>query len=109
MGDEGVAALASVVRQGRFEQLEYFDISENGSITDQGIKVLMQAIEARGLPKLKTLKLQGLNTSNVTLAGIQDFAITIIDGSPVLGELIVNPEYQEMVDDIRQAVAAIVL
>lgn len=109
MGKESVAAVASLIRQGRFEQLAYLNTSENGGISDQGVMVLAQAIEARGLPKLDMLELQGLDTARVTLAGIQGLAISIIDGSPVLGELIVNSEYQEMVDEMRQAVADIVL
>lgn len=40
MGDEGIAALASLVGQGRMEQLTELDISQNAALTQQGIITL---------------------------------------------------------------------
>jgi hypothetical protein len=53
MSDRGMAALESVVRHGRLERLEELNLSNNKSVTDDGIIALAQEIDARGLPKLR--------------------------------------------------------
>ena len=52
LGDEGIAALAFLVEQGRMEQLESLSISENDALTQQGIITLAREIGVRGLPML---------------------------------------------------------
>lgn len=48
MGDRGLAALASMIRMGRFEGLESLKLSYNEDVTDEGICVLAQAVEDTG-------------------------------------------------------------
>jgi len=82
MGDEGIAALASLVSHGRMEQLEEFVISQNAALTQQGIITLARAIDARGLPMLETLEMSRL--TNLTAVGIGAIALAVIKGCPRL-------------------------
>jgi len=82
MGDEGIAALASLVSHGRMEQLEELDISLNAALTQQGIITLARAIDARGLPMLETLEMSRL--TNLTAVGIGGIALAVIKGCPRL-------------------------
>ncbi len=58
MGDKGMAAIASLITTGRFEQLVWISVSHNEEATDRGICVFARALQAagnRGLPVLATL------------------------------------------------------
>jgi HEAT repeat protein len=72
MGDEGIGALACLISQGRMEQLEELSLSSNSGVTRQGIIALAEAIDARGLPKLRALNLDGLvrETDDETVLGL---------------------------------------
>lgn len=47
-GDQGMAALARVIREGRFELLEDIDLSHNLNVTDQGMRILARAVQDAG-------------------------------------------------------------
>lgn len=82
MGEEGIAALASLVSQGRMERLKRLDISANAALTQQGIITLASAIAARGLPMLEDLLM--INLTNLTAVGIGAIALAVIKGCPRL-------------------------
>lgn len=103
MGDESIAAVAFLIRQGRFEQLEKLDLSRNGGITDHGILVLAQAIETRGLLQLAALNLEELDTNKVTELGIQPVARAVIERCPELKGIVVSGEFKDMVEDMLGA------
>jgi hypothetical protein len=105
MGDAGVAALASVVQQGRFDELAGLDIHENVDITDQGMTALARAIEARGLPML-SFTLDGFEEMRAT--GISAVVNALVKGCPRLqsiwfGESDSYDEYYEMITAMVQA------
>lgn len=76
MGDEGIAALASVVSQGYFEELRKLSFSHNGDITDEGMTALARAIDVRGLPMLETFAMEGLDLmTNRGVGAITDVLI----------------------------------
>jgi len=79
MGDEGIAALAPLVQQGRMRRLERLDISLNGDITDRGIA---ESINMKGLPVLNSLYMAMLE--RLTAVGIGGIAHAIISGCPLL-------------------------
>lgn len=77
MGDTGVAALAAIVQQGRFDKLSIFKIEKNSGITDQGIIALARAIDARGLPVLKIFTMDGLTKlTAIAVGAIMDALIS---------------------------------
>lgn len=85
MSDEGIAAIANLVSQGRLKQLNgVLDLSENEDVTNEGIVALARSIDAHGLPLLTTFKLTGLDTDKVTLFGISAIALAVIKGCPKL-------------------------
>lgn len=81
-GDEGIAALASVIYQGGFQHLKMFLISDNHGISDEGIIALADAIEACGLPKLTLFEAKGLD--KVTAVGFSDIARCVVKRCPKL-------------------------
>jgi hypothetical protein len=95
MSDRGMAALESVVRHGRLERLEELNLSNNKSVTDDGIIALAQEIDARGLPKLRHITMLGLNKIKVTTLGFGAIAYAIIKGSPNLKSIRVECNEQE--------------
>lgn len=56
MGDEGIAALTSLISRRRMGELHRLNISENASVSDQGIIGLARAIDAHGLLELRKSK-----------------------------------------------------
>jgi len=78
MGDEGIAALAPLVQQGRMRRLERLDISLNGDITDRGIILFAEPINMKGLPVLNSLYMAMLE--RLTAVGIGGIAHAIING-----------------------------
>ncbi len=48
MGDKGLAALASVIRAGRLEELEELYLYDNPAVTDEGVTSLAGAIQGAG-------------------------------------------------------------
>lgn len=87
LGDVGMTALASVVSQGRFEQLEFLEFSGNEGITNQGIVALARAIETRGKPLLDDFVLYELDDDQVTMLGTSAIAHTVINKSPHLTQI----------------------
>jgi hypothetical protein len=84
MGDEGIAALSSLIYRGRMEQMRELRFSENGGITKEGIKALAQAIEAHMLPVLKDIYV-------MELKGIRAIGRAVIKGCPQLERIVLNP------------------
>ena len=82
MGDEGIAALTSLVDQGRLEKLREFDISDNEDLTEHGIITLARAIGACGLPKLETFAMAKLGKN--AARGIGAIAHVVMKGCPRL-------------------------
>ena len=76
IGAIGMAALASLVDQGRLEQLKTLDISQNNALTQQGIITLARAIDERGLPMLQTFSMKRLR--EMTTIGISAIAHALI-------------------------------
>lgn len=68
MGDDGMAALTSLVCQGRLKNLEQLRLSENDDITDRGVIALARAINVRGLPMLERFSCKCFD--KVTIQGI---------------------------------------
>jgi hypothetical protein len=85
MGEEGISALASLVGQGRLEQLNTLGISGNPALTQEGIVTLARAIDARGLPMLQTFSMKSLGET--TAVGISAIAHALITGCPKLKEI----------------------
>jgi len=86
MGDEGIAALASLVVQGRLQQLEESSLSRNDGVTKPCSIALAEAIGTRGLPVLRALHLAALvrETDKETVRGITTLVHAITKGRPPL-------------------------
>lgn len=88
MGDEGIAALAHLIHQGRLEKLEYLCLSHNHAVTDQGAKSLVQAIDTLGLPNLKFFHMMSI--VELKAVGISAITQTLTKGCPQLIESDLN-------------------
>lgn len=64
MGDEDIAALASLVSEGHLEQLKVLYLCDNHDVSDQGIITLAQAI---GTDKLEDFRMERLEPGKVTV------------------------------------------
>lgn len=82
MRDGGLSALASLVNRGCLEQLRELDISDNYSLTEQGIISLARAIDARGLPRLEKFAMRELG--DVSGQGIGAIIYAVFKGCPQL-------------------------
>lgn len=82
MGDGGIAALASLVAQGRLEQIAWLKFSGNNKLIDQGVITLAQAIEARGLPILRVFTMRMI--FKLRAVGITAIAQALTKGCPRL-------------------------
>ena len=91
MGDEGIVALACLVEQDRFKQLNHIDLSRNEHITDRSLILLAKAIGRCGLPMLERFMLEGLDTSKVTAQGAAAIGQVLINGSLKLNILFMRP------------------
>lgn len=91
MGDEGIAALASLVYRGRMEDLTSLSISRNENVTDQGVNALAQAIDARGLPLLRGFGVSKLAT-DMTVLEIRTIVGTVLSRCPQLTEIHLGEE-----------------
>jgi len=105
MGDEGIAALASLVVQGRLQQLEESSLSRNDGVTKQGSIALAEAIGARGLPVLRALHLAALvrETDKETVRGVTTLVHAIIKGRPPLEQFTFDPAHRDTITDILEA------
>jgi hypothetical protein len=88
-GDEGMAALAGLVRAGRFERLERIDLSLD--VTDSGVCLLAQAIQdagEHGLPMLSNFKGDRFfRMQTPTGVGVKALASALIHNCPRLTEV----------------------
>jgi hypothetical protein len=85
ISDEGVAAVASLVRAGCLERLQEIFLGANSAFTDQGVGVLTRAIQAagkNGLPRL--LEFWGKELPQVTRVGIVVLVSVLIRNCPRL-------------------------
>jgi len=105
MGDEGIAALAPLVSQGRMQQVTELSLSGNSGLTKQGIITLAEAIDARGLPKLRASHLSGLlpATDEESILGITTFVHAVTKGCPPLKEFTFDPTHQDVITDMIKA------
>jgi hypothetical protein len=87
LGDEGVAMLATLISQGRLEQLEGIVLYDNGGVTNEGIILLAQAINGNGLPALTNFRMVCFNKEKITLLGIGALAHAVLNGCPELREI----------------------
>lgn len=76
-----MTALASLLYQDRFQQLEMLFISYNHGIRDEGIIALAHAIEARKLPKLKLFEAKA---GQGYVWGSAPLARCVVNGCPKL-------------------------
>lgn len=99
MGDEGIAALASLVSQGCMQQVTELSLSSNGGVTNRGIISLAQAIDARGLSNLRALHLCGMlpATDKETVLGITTLGHAITKGCPPLKDFTFDPAHRDMI------------
>lgn len=84
MGDDGIAALATLVSQGRLEQLEELSLSDGGGVTNEGMILLAQAISVGGLPVLKSFKMVCFDKEKIRLLGVGAVAHAVVNGCPKL-------------------------
>jgi hypothetical protein len=87
IGDEGIAALTSVVSRRRIDELRDLNISNNASLTDHGILGLARAIDTHGLPELREFEMGNLKEYRVTIPGLKAIARAVITKCPNLREL----------------------
>lgn len=83
-GDQGMSALARVVREGRFERLEDIDLSYNLDVTNQGVRVLARAVQDagdRGLPMLLQFTASWLRDRR---ASFEELASALMDNCPCM-------------------------
>ena len=79
-GDEGMAALASLVYQGRMAQLIELHIYGKRYITDRGLIVLARAIDEHEMPMLEWLTMYGYPSNEMTVLGASAIAHAGIKG-----------------------------
>ncbi len=103
MGDEGIIALASLIHQGRFEQLKHIDISGSFGITQRGFIALIQEIDACGLPKLEAFGPMG----NETSVWICPLAHSLIKRCPERKEIRIRTPTIGNIDEMRVAIRGI--
>jgi hypothetical protein len=105
MGDEGIAALTSLVDQGRLEKLKKFVISDNEDLTEHSIITLARAIGACGLPKLETFSMARLG--KIAARGIGAIAHGVFKGCPQVKEIYLtgwdDNDPREVVNDMLEA------
>lgn len=115
MGNAGMAALAGVLRTGRFDRLEQIDLStDDDDVTDDGVCVFAEAVNERGLPMLKDF--YATDMYGVTTAGKAGLAFALIHKCPGLTGLHVSGDDPgeddevglERLQALREAVAGMV-
>ena len=86
LGNEGMAALASVIDQGRMGRTEYLDLSAGRGVTDDGIITLAKAIDARKLPEVRFLSVYQLHKTGLTTLGLDAICQASVNSCPKLVE-----------------------
>jgi hypothetical protein len=86
MGDVGMATLASVIHQGRMQEITWIDLGKPG-VTDKGLIALAQAIDARGFPKLRRLKIEPF-FKDYTAVGFGAITLAFVKGCPQLEDFL---------------------
>ncbi len=111
MGDKGWAALASMVRTGRFGRLQEIDLGRSKTATDPGMCVLAKAIQEmgkRGLPMLSACR--ALSLERVTGVGLGALALALINNCPrLLRSFGFSVEREEGVEGIEQMLEGMML
>ncbi len=88
MSDKGMAALARVVRAGRFERLEYISLGNNEAVTDRGVCEFARAVEAAGRHGLPLMTRFWASTlQHLTGFGLGVLAHVLIKSCPRLAYL----------------------
>lgn len=62
MGDKEIAALANVIRAGRFDELESLFLYWGRGVTNTGLRELASVIDTHGLPMLRTFEVSTLSS-----------------------------------------------
>jgi len=86
LGNEGMAALASVIDQGRLGQIEYLDLSVARGVTDDGIITLAKVIDARKLPEVRFMSVHQLHKTGLTTLGLDAICQASVNSCPKLNE-----------------------
>jgi hypothetical protein len=86
MGDNGMAALASAVSEGRFERLEALPLVGNSGMTDRGVCALARAVRASGGQKLSSLLQISVNCDclDVRETAVVELASALLKNCPCL-------------------------
>ena len=88
MGDGGIAALASVIYQGRMQEMEDFHLREVPGMTDKGLIALARAINARGLPNVRYFFIMNDHEERKwTALGFGALTLAFVLGCPRLQEI----------------------
>lgn len=88
MGDGGMASLAGVISEGRFERLKIICLNEelpmhySNAITDEGVGVLARAVGDTGLPMLSEFWADGL--WKVTRSAMEELKAALVSKCPLL-------------------------
>ena len=86
MGDVGMAALASVIEQGRMGQIKTINLGYD--MTDKGFLALARAIGAWGLPKVQKLEIDMWGEEgNYTALGFGALALAFVRGCPNMKDI----------------------
>ena len=81
MGDVGMTALASVIHQGRMQEIQDLNLGDVPGMTDKGMVALARAIDARGLPKMRLLDMETYS-QNYTALGFGALILAFVRGCP---------------------------
>ena len=88
MGDGGIVALASVIYQGRMQEMEEFNLSEVPDLTDKGLIALARAINARGLPNVRHFFIMNDGKERKwTVLGFGALTLAFVSGCPRLQQI----------------------
>jgi len=109
MGDARMVVLASIVHRGCMRHIQKLNLSGPLGATDEGIVALARAIDAKGLPELRQLKMGRFN--NVTAFGFSAMMLAFVKGCPKSRDIILTcPDegrnfaiFESMVEGMRWA------
>ena len=90
MGDVGMAALASVIDQGRMQQMQTFPIFNTHGVTDEGMITLARAIDTHELPKIQELRMVNKHKELVTAVGVDAITLAFVHCCPELRNIFIT-------------------
>jgi len=88
VGDGGMTTMASVIDQGRMGQIREIELSYIiYNMTDKGLIAFAQAIDARGLRKVKEVDIHIWETVTYTALGFGALTLAFVNGCPEIGKM----------------------